>query len=167
MGLNKKGEGMQALYSWILMFVMIGMMIGIAVLVFQKFGEAAYSNTAVVNESITYPADTVNVTFAHGNITSFTSVINASSAAVPSANYTLYTTDGKLRSDSTNGTCYDGLTCYVSYSYDEYNTKTAQALADMVSATTPLASTWLPLIITVLVLAIILTIVIASFARRE
>ena len=41
------------------------------------------------------------------------------------------------------------------------------AINDTVSAITPIATTWLPLIVTVAVLAIILTLVIRSFAGKR
>ena len=47
---------------------------------------------------------------------------------------------------------------------------TAQANAtilDMINAITPIGSTWLPLVVTVVVLAIILTLVIRSFSRAR
>jgi|TARA_Y100000034_G_C6647331_1_gene283212 MFS superfamily sulfate permease-like transporter len=45
--------------------------------------------------------------------------------------------------------------------------KASQGINDTIDAITPIASTWLPLIVTVVVLAIILTLVIRSFAGRR
>lgn len=45
--------------------------------------------------------------------------------------------------------------------------KASQGINDTIDAITPIASTWLPLIVTVVVLAIILTLVIRSFVGRN
>jgi len=86
---NKKGFELQNLYGFVLMLVMIGLIIGVGVLILDKF--AATSNLS-----------------------------NA----------------------------------------------TIEALNDTRDAITPIASTWLTLIVTIVVLAIILTIVIRSFAVK-
>jgi len=44
--------------------------------------------------------------------------------------------------------------------------KASQGINDTIDAITPIASTWLPLIVTVVVLAIILTLVIRSFVGK-
>jgi len=46
-------------------------------------------------------------------------------------------------------------------------TEASTAINDTVSAMTPIATTWLPLIVTVAILAIILTLVIRSFAGKR
>lgn len=45
--------------------------------------------------------------------------------------------------------------------------KASQGINDTIDAITPIASTWLPLIVTVVVLAIILTLVIRSFVGKK
>ena len=164
---NKKGFELQNLYGFVLMLVMVGLLLGIGVLILDKFSTAIYLDKDVVNETITTPANQTGVSLARQNLTTFTSFINKSGVDYPTANYTVNLATGLLNITN-NGTrvCVEGQECYVSYTWRDWGTAAVSALNDTRDSITPIASTWLALIVTIVVLAIILTIVIRSFAVK-
>ena len=163
--LTKKME-LKELPGLIILITVIGMLIGIGILVFGKFGDASYDSKVVENESFTMPAKETNVTLAHGNITSFSKIINASGQTLPGANYTVFKTEGNIENNNANSTCYNGMTCYAWYTFKDYDTATRTAMIDVSDETGIIASTWLSLIVTVIMLSFVLVIVIRSFANR-
>jgi hypothetical protein len=60
----------------------------------------------------------------------------------------------------------DAATYPVGSAYENVTKNAAIAVNNTRAAITPIASTWLPLVVTVAILAIILTLVIRSFAMR-
>ena len=151
----------------IILITVIGMLLGIGILIFGRFGDAAYDSKVVQNESFTVPGNVTNVTLSHGNITAFTKIINASGSVLETSKYTVFSTKGIVeRNDAANTTCKDGTTCYAWYTFTDYDTATRTAMIDVADETGTIASTWLSLIITVIMLSFVLVIVIRSFANR-
>lgn len=150
--------------SFVLLLILVGMLLGVGILTFGMFASADYKSRTVVNESVTWPAEGANVSLAHGNLTSLTSVINGSSDAVPSSNYTVYLSAGKITNLENSSYCTAGDTCYVNYVWNDYYTPATVSLNDASTASSAISSTWLSLIITIAVLAIIIGLVIAGFA---
>jgi len=152
----------------VLMFVMIGMLVGVGLITFNKFGTATAEATTISSESLTWPSLNGNMTLAHGNLTSFTSIVNTTGSVYPAANYTVSLTEGRVQigiNDSELlpcGTVAD--TCVANYVYTEYDTETNTVMNNMVTAVSTIPSTWLPLIITIIALAIVMGLVLASFA---
>jgi len=145
-------------------FILLGLLIGTGVLIFDNFSAAAYQPTTINNESITLADVGVNNSLAHGNITQLIYFKNATDAVVPTSEYTLFPVDGKIQLVS-NGTCDSGDTCYVAYKYKEYNTETAAVMSSNITSLSDISSTWINLLVVVAVLSIILVIVIKSFGR--
>lgn len=155
------------LYPFILLIISVGMLIGVGILVFDNFGTAS-SMLYTVNDSFTFPQVGVNATLDHGNITSFTEILNSSGSAQPTTNYTTYLSNPNIAArvlNTENSSCAGGDTCYAFYTYRDYATNTRSAMNSMVTSTSSIATTWLALIITVAVLAIVLGLVIRSFGR--
>jgi hypothetical protein len=154
------------LYGFVLMLVLIGMILGIGILIFDKFGSATYNTVTITNDTVTWLPN-ADEALDHGNITSFTSLVNGTSVAVPSSNYTVYNVNGSIAMLDNSTTMNETMTAYATYTYKEYATTTQSTMSSMVTTTSPIATTWLPLIVTIVILAIILTIVIRSFAQTR
>ena len=163
---NKKGFELNNLYGFVLMLVMIGLIIGVGVLVLDKMSTTVYMDRDVINESVVTPTNNTAVPLLRHDLVTFTSFINLSGEAYPAANYTVNLAAGNLTPLYNTSECREGDTCYASYTWRDYGSAATVALNNSRAAITPIASTWLTLIVTIVVLAIILTIVIRSFAVK-
>lgn len=149
------------LHMTILVIISVGMLLGVGILVFDQFGVAVKTEATIVNESITITNlagatandDIVSVSY-FGNSTWNCAPIDTGCVNV--------TTGGVVTTNST----FNNATFDISYVYDADSTGTT-TMTNMISASSPIASTWLPLIVTVLVLAIILGMVIRSFSQQR
>jgi len=163
---NKKGFELNNLYGFVLMLVMIGLIIGVGVLILDKFSTAVYLDETVTNESVVTPANRTGINLVHNRLSKFISFVNLSGDAYPGENYTVDLVAGTINITYNNTQCWTGQTCYASYEWYNYGSTAVTALNNSRAAVTPIASTWLTLIVTIVVLAIILTIVIRSFAVK-
>lgn len=156
------------LAPFVLMVVLVGMVLGVGILTFEKTKLAVPNTGNIVNDSFNPLANT-SVALSHGNISAFTQVINDSQDVISAASYTVDSTAGTINfTENHTGCGTGGDTCYATYTYKEYSTVTATALDSVSSEVSGISSNWLGLVVTVLVLAIILGLVIRSFgsARR-
>lgn len=152
------------LRNFITMLVLIGMVLGVGVLTLDKFGTATKDSTTITHEVISIASgvgatandDVTSVSF-FGNSTYNTDIDFVIGTDVN------WTTAGAITARATNFTDGD---YNISYLYDK-DSKTTTSMGSVVSAITPLSTTWLPLIVTIAALAIILTMVVASFGRKR
>ena len=157
------------LYGFVLMLIMVGLLLGVGVLILDKTGSAIYSTETVTNLSFTMPAVDTNLSLGMGNITSFGIITNGTADVFEPLNYTVYKLEGYLLFDDVtlNRTCVEGQTCYVTtLAYTEYENEATKAFGFSIAAIAPIASTWLTLIVTIVILAMILVLVIRAFANK-
>ena len=146
----------------VVMLVLLGVIIGIGLLIFDNFGVATKDSTDLVEE-VTIAAGTV--TLSYDDVTAISGLTNATddfTALIATDNFT-WTTAGVVTVNVTNIPNQD---YNVTYTYDADSTTTT-VMGSMATATSPIATTWLPLIVTIIVLSIILTLVITSFSQRR
>lgn len=149
------------LQAIVLIFVFVGMILGVGVLVLDRFSRATRTTTTVQDDAVnisggsatlsqTYCLDFVSATFANGT------AISTSSFAWANADTCAMT-----------ATAPDAAVLYnITYTYGAATD--AQATLDATNdSITPIGETWLPLVVTVVILSIILTLVITSFARTR
>lgn len=152
---------MQELYKYVLLLVAIGMLIGVGILTFDRFGIAVKEDANIVNETIAIAGRSGTTT--NDDVTAVTYFGNSTYNCAPANSACVnFTTAGAITANST----FANASYQISYTYDRDSTGTT-VLSSMATAVSPIASTWLPLITTVLVLAIILTMVIASFGNQR
>lgn len=164
--MNDKME-LRELQPFVIMIILIGMVLAVGLLTLDKLGTAAKDSTIVTNETVVFlngagstaNDDVTSVTYV-GNGTADCTVFNT---ALWCANWT--TAGAITMNDSTfAGPLVNG-SYNVSYVYDADSTTTT-VTANTNSALSAIASNWLTLIITIVALAIILTLVIRSFSNR-
>lgn len=146
----------------VIMIVLIGLILGIGILVFDNFGVATKDST-VLTEEVTIAGGTVTLTY--DDVTAITNLSNATddfTALIVTDNFT-WTAAGVITVNVTNIPNQD---YNITYTYDADSTTTT-VMNSMTTATSPIATTWLPLIVTIIVLSIILTLVITSFGQRR
>jgi len=145
----------------VLFLVLAGMLLAVGILTLGKFSTTVRDSVTVTDEQVTMTA--AAGTTAHGNITAWTSFYNATNS---SDTYTLEL--------GTNVTAASGAittaenisgTWNVSYVYDEEG-DASTTTNEVVEAVKPIASDWMPLIVTVAVLSIVLILVLKSFKTR-
>ena len=148
------------LYPVIMLFVMVGMVLGIGILTFDKFADAVKTPTTV-NDTVAMTAgvgaatyDELNSVTSAGNSTFLVTKFNE--AGTDALNWT---EAGVI----TMNTTVDG-NIWVVYNYDA-DSKTTTELDNVRDAAATISSSCMTLIITVVVLAIILTMVIGSFGN--
>ena len=147
----------------VLGMVLVGMLLGVGILIFDSFGSAVRDELAVTNESVTTASETA--TLANRNILSITGFSNNSAVE-----YTLNASDINFTAE-TGVIVVSGVNIVdggynVSYTYD-HNSTTSTVMGSAINATSSIATTWLSLLITIIVLAIILGIVIHSFGAKR
>ena len=149
--------------------VLIGAIVGVGVLILDRMSTspALYNDVTVANESVSWGAPQTNRTLAHGNISSFTSVANIAGTAYGSGNYSINTSAGILTVLSNTTGIGSGATVYVYYTYEDRNSEATQALVAARDALSDLATSWLGLIVLIGALAVILVMVIRSFAGER
>lgn len=155
----------KSLPMFVLTIVLVGLLVGVGVLSLDKFGDAAAESTVITNESFVVPA-AINgtVTLTNSNQTKFTQVLNSSGAVWASSNYSTVLSTGVLTVlDNSSGICDSGDTCYAYYTYDNYNTQPVTAIYSGRDAVGEVSITWMDLIITIGILAIIIGMVIGGF----
>jgi hypothetical protein len=148
-----------------LLFLFVGMLLGVGVLVVDQFGRAARTSvTAISGGQAMNTSGSVDL--ADTFCTSIVSVDNATTSFdVGTYNVKFTDADGCVIShDAISGCKTPG--CNITYKYGA-TTSTATAMINTNSAITPIASTWMALLVTVVVLSIILGLVITSFAGRR
>ena len=169
---DKNGQeiGIEKLYSFVLLIVLVGMIIGVGILTLDKLSSATFYKGESYNDTVAITINTtVNLDF--GNITNVRAVWNGSSI-FPSNCYTINTTDGHFiwYNQTTNldggieGCDPDVSTnFYAIYDYRNYHTATRDATASVSKEVANIATDWLGLIVTVFILSIILFFVVRSF----
>jgi len=167
------------LYPFVLILIMTGMIIGVGLLVLGNFSDAVRDTNNIVNET----SDAVGTIFAgtppNGTITltnipvrDITRITNSSNYnAVLNVDYNVSDLKtGTIRLWNYTGGMFSsaGAGAYVNITYRYYaDSKATDALQATEDATVTIPNTWLPLIITVMILAIILTLVIRSFGGKR
>lgn len=158
------------LTAFVLLLILVGMLVGVAVITFDKFGIATYESRSITADSFTVAAVGANITLDHTNITSFSSVTNVTGCAGTAwdtGNYTVYATAGKITVNDNSTPCLVGATCYACYTYTEHDVTTANTLESSRDAVAAISSTWMSLVITIGILSIIMGMVVAGFYLKK
>jgi len=145
----------------VMLFVLVGMIIGVGVLALDKFGNAAKDSSTVTNESVTLSSGTGSL--ANDDVTALSDLID-NNGSILAGEYLKditvnWTTGGTITVSSDNVS--DG-TVNITYVYDADSAATT-AIASGRDEVSNVGTVWLGLIITILVLAIIITLVVRSF----
>ena len=160
------------IYPFILTLIMMGMIIGVGLLVLGNFGNAVRDTNAVTNESTAisgFAGTPSNATFTMSNIPlkDVTRITNSANyVGVLNVDYNVSSlTAGTITLWNGTGTWGD---THANVTYRYYSDSTAtDTIQNVETATGTIPATWLPLIITVMILAIILTLVIRSFGGKK
>ena len=149
----------------VLVLVFVGMLLGVGVLTLDQFGRAVRTTTTQVDAGKNLSGATLSTTLTKTYCIAITSIDNGTNS------FSLTTYNVTLRDKDTCSYTATNLPCSVPYCNITYTygleTVATTTLTDTNSAITPIAQTWLPLVVTVAILSIILTIVIASFAMKR
>lgn len=147
----------------VLLFVLVGMMVGVGVLALDKTANAAKVSSNVVDETVVVATGTATATY--DDWTALTDFANIN-GSISEGNFTKnvdvnWTVGGVIVVN--RGKITDG-NANLTYTYDADTTATTtlQAGRDEVGK---VATVWLGLVITILILAIIITLVVKSFGN--
>jgi len=161
----RKGQttNVHMLYSFVLLIVLVGMVIGIGIIVIDNIAKNVYYTRKDYNDTVTianYTAQKLDF----GNIT-VSAVWNDTSGALPSACYSINTTPGTFIYTNETATCdiLGSTSFYVIYDFKEYDTETKAATANVRAEVANISSDWIGLIVTITILSIILGLVLLSF----
>ena len=145
----------------VLMFVLVGVLLGIGILVLDSFSGSVKTVTAATDQNVNVSSGVA--TLSKNQCKEITAVINNS---VGDASYSISFYNVTL---TNKPTCAISANLPVGYkyniTYNYYVNTTSSLAADQVSgAITTIPSTWMALIIVVVMLSIVLTLVIRSFS---
>lgn len=152
------------LYSFVLLIILVGMIIGVGVLTLEKFGQTTYYSRSDYNDTVTRPDNVTLAALDYGNVT-MSGVYNGTAYDLISGScYAVNATPGQVEFRNVTAACHElGNTWYAIYDYKEYDTKTKEATTDAYTELSNISTDWLGLIVTVAILSIILFLVIRSF----
>jgi len=151
------------LVPFVLLLIFTGMLLGVGMIVFSNLGDASRSEINVVNENHTFSVNTATSL-------SYVTEVTESSIAVANKSTTQLLTLGRDYNVTVTASTatilvtqfYNNTQLDVDYTY--YVDREASTQMDnMITAVAPIASTWMSLIVTIVVLALVLGIVIKSF----
>jgi hypothetical protein len=146
----------KALYPFVLSIILVGMLIGVGVLALDKFGTAAKDETtAVTLVTILGQTGQLPITSDVEELVSFT---NSTASFTPGVNVNVSSAGVLTTSPAINGT----LRYNATYRYLKSGAAVT-ALNSGRQATSEFSTVWLGLIVTIAVLAIILTLVMRGF----
>lgn len=149
------------LFQFILILVLTGILMGVGALVFINLFSTGQIETTITNEQITADPN-VSAILANVPFLSVSSIYNVTNASHLVENFTTENSSYVIVQDP----IFNQTTVNVTYSYRR-NTSASTMISQMNVSLLPIANTWIPLIVTVLALAIVLALVIRSFARRR
>lgn len=155
------------LHPFVITLVMVGMIVGIGVLIFNGFAVGSAETTVITNESHVWLNNTKNVTLTNGNLTTLTQILNSTDDIVDTSNYTVHLTEGWVTINGNTSACATGDTCYFYYTYTEYDTPTEDAMTNASGALDDITGDWLGIIVIVGCLAIILYLVIRGIGSAR
>lgn len=154
------------LYPVMIILVLTALLIGIAVVMFDKT-KVGFADNVVGNESVTLVLDTA-VDFSQNYVTSVTFVGNGSDTC---SNYTTSTLSEETVSITagSNTTVQDGCVgdMDVEYKYYDVSQKAPETMGYSTTEIGKIASDWLGLIVTVIVCAIILFLILQGFNPKK
>jgi len=153
----------KALYGFTLLLLLIGMVLGVGVLMMDKFGVATYNTARAPIEQLTN-VNTVNytaLTYPTADITSYNyTAFNATNAVSLQCN-----NRGKWDCTAVkiiDGSAINNTNVNISYYYGASSVASA-ALVNVRTEISAISTTWLGLIVTVAILSIVLMVVLSSF----
>jgi hypothetical protein len=160
----------------VLTLALIGMILGVGLVVLNKFDRASRDTATVVSAAYNLSA-AGSKDFSQTYCLDIVSIANSSGVTFSTATYNAVWTsaDTCVMSYDAIASCGGGAAgvagqyCNITYTYGADNSGAGATSANVVSALAPIASSWLPLIVTVAVLSIILIMVLGSFGvgKRE
>lgn len=152
------------LQKFVVMLILTAIVIGVGILVLDQFGQVVRNETYVFNE--THNITLINGTFTLTNtpVSSCSAFRNDTGSVMATTSYTCFANGSvaTVNLDNTSG----GNPYYMDYFYWQNTSTSDVLLSGVIPAVSPIASTWMALIVTIVVLAVILTLVIRSFVLK-
>jgi hypothetical protein len=150
---------------FVLLIVLCGLLLGTGILILDQFSRNVRDQATYVDTAQNLSTGT-SVTLSQTYCLSVTSIGNATTTFdLTQYNVSFSNADACTVSYSPFPAC-SLPTCNVTYVYGASNAGAAAGL-NIISAVSPVATTWLGLIVTVAILSIILGMIITSFAQRR
>ena len=150
---------MKDLTSVVLVLVLVGLIVGVGVLVLDQFGQSVRQINTVVAEDVTLTTNAGTLT--NVPVITFTRFGNSTVNLTTGTDVNVTLASGAI---VTNGALVDGT--YQAYYTYYYNTSATTVLNSGVSAVSGIATNWMALIVTIIVLALILGFVVTSFGNK-
>jgi len=162
------------LLPFVLTIIFVGMLLGIGLLIFDNFGRVGRDATTITVHETFNASDGSWVDLAQSTITGSTATFyNATGTNSMLSSYFEFDSDILYGADKVKltaaGQAIAGLNnsnVNVTYTYGA-TSATTTTVGAVSTATAAIGNTWLALIVTVVVLAIILTLVIRSFSQQR
>ncbi|KKR36263.1 MAG: hypothetical protein A2W74_00405 [Planctomycetes bacterium RIFCSPLOWO2_12_38_17] len=165
---GKKGQQMDVskLQPFIIIIVLVAMVIGIGIITLDKMGATTFYTLNNLNESITLNGNYSLTNLGFGNVTNVDRVINStgSSNSLGTNCWEVNMTAGQFTYKNNTDDCRESATVNIIYDAKNYATATVAATRATSAEVANISSSWMGLIITIVVLAIILGIVLVSFS---
>jgi len=149
------------MYPVIAILIFTGVLLGVGLLVLDSLGTSVKDSTSLVNESVAIAG--AAGTTANDDVTAVAYFGNSSISCTPADTGCVNVTSGGVI--STNSSFANG-TYQISYTYDADSTATT-TVSSVSSALSPIGSTWMPLLVTVIALAIVLGLIMRSFGASR
>lgn len=151
--------------SYVLMLVTVGMLIGVGIVTMEAFaGSTFYAVSNFNDTTVTFTTNNTLSALSFGNITSIGSVLNGTKNDVISTTcYQVNSTAGQISYRNTSASCSFITSISVVYSFNQYATASRTGINAAGAAVSSIATSWLGLLTTIVVLSILIVIVVRSF----
>ena len=152
------------LYPAILLITLVIVLVAVGVLVTDKMAIEVREPTSAVDNALTCvdaPLPT-KCTTTNGNILSISAITNSTRGTVPAVNYSNYTSATGVITLEGNWSGGAGNKYNITYTYDR-DTAATDSLESGRDAITTVNTSWMSIIILVMVMSILITLIISSF----
>ena len=146
--------------QYVLLFTLIGMILGVGAIVFIAFGDSARITHTATDESHAFSTTEPGTALTQTEVRDFTSLTNTTTTLTENTDYNV--TIGESATYVLVDAAFDGFTFNATYRYYSDSSTTTQ-LDNVQAAVGTISSTWLALIITILCLAVIMSLVMKGF----
>ena len=155
---------MKHLFGAIVIIVTLSLLVVVGLIMLDTFGDNVKDSTGVTDEAVTVASGTF--TTANDEVTSVQAFFNITGGVVADISAADFNWTEESGVVLVNSSYDDGAYWAINYTYDKDST-TTDSLDDSRAAIGAINSTWLALLITIIILSVILGLIIRSFVMKR
>ena len=144
-------------------FLLTGMFFVIGMVILGSFQTTTTTSVTQNNESFTYPAANGTINLVHYRVNAILLMYNSTNSTHGAGNFTITGTANstvQFLFNATGNSCWTGKTCYVTYTYNNYDTSVPMSIQSTMNAMSEIPNNWLTLLAVIIAATVIIGIVV-------